>query len=123
MNGVMRYFCQILGTIVLFSLSTAVFAQDKAPDLPDVEADAKLMDAISEIGLIGGHAIQCDPDNEDLGLQALKVANKINNEFGSDEAYLFMVYVGVGSTEAIDSNDCSERKKAWTDFLAEENIQ
>jgi hypothetical protein len=121
----MRNFCKALGLLIALSLSSAVVAQDKldAPDLPNVEADEKLMDAISEIGLIGGHAMQCDPQNEVLGTQALKVGDRISNEFGPHEAYLFMVYVGVGTTETIELKNCTERKKAWTDFLTEENIQ
>ena len=34
-----------------------------------------------------------------------------------------MVYVGVGSVEAIDKSKCAELKKAWSDFLTEEKIQ
>ena len=84
----MRSVVMAFGLVIVAAFSGPAIAQKKSgtPDLPDVQKQEELMDSISEIGLIGGHAIQCEPKNDALGTQALKVGDHI--PFGCESAEL-----------------------------------
>jgi hypothetical protein len=107
----------VLLLITLFSV-TAV-AQEKESVQPSEENDVAFQEAVNNLGLSAGYAVQCakgTPTEQAIGKQAFTIADGLARDFGTRSAFLFMIYFGAGGSQTIETGKCPQYIADWKEF-------
>jgi hypothetical protein len=104
-------------------------AQEKTPPQaaqPAAETaadeDTKFQESLNSLGLSAGYAGRCQENTpetvETIVLQALEAANELTQLFGTDAAFRFVFYVGLGAAGSkLDMAKCPQYIADWASFV------
>ena len=107
----------ILLVLAIFSLDAV--AQEKESVLKYEENDVEFQEAVNNLGLSAGYAVQCSkgkPAEQDIGKQAFNIADGLARDFGTRSAFLFMIYFGAGGSQTIEKGKCPGYIADWKEF-------
>jgi len=95
--------------------------EGKATTTTDDE-DTKFQESLNSLGLTAGWAGKCSEKNpetvEQITAQALATANQIVRLFGTDAAFRFVFYTGLGGAGSkLDATKCSQYIADWSGFV------
>jgi len=107
----------ILLIVAVFPLNA--LAQEKESAQASEESDVEFQDAVNDLGLSAGYAVQCSkgkPEEQVIGKQAFFIADGLAKDFGTRSAFLFMIYFGAGGSQPIEKDKCPEYIADWKEF-------
>jgi hypothetical protein len=87
-----------------------------------VHVDTEFQESLNSLGLTAGWAGKCNEKNseavEQITAQALAAANELVRLFGTDAAFRFVFYAGLGGA-GLKLNDakCAQYIANWTEFV------
>jgi hypothetical protein len=88
----------------------------------DQDDDQEFREALENLGSSAGYAMQCVGEDKTktsmIGSQADLIGGGLLKEFGSQFAFRFMVYFGIGIAESIDKSKCADYLADWNKFTA-----
>jgi len=125
----MRYWLgAMVVTGVLVSVPWMSWAEDtppkeeKAATTTEADEDTKFQESLNSLGLTAGWAGKCNEKNpetvEQITAQALATANQIVRLFGTDAAFRFVFYTGLGGAGLkLDTAKCSQYIADWSGFV------
>ena len=125
----MRYrLAALVVSCVLASTPWVSHAQEKTSPQEEKKAtaeadeDTKFQESINSLGLSAGYAGKCNEKNaETIDLfmsQALAAANQLTQLFGTDAAFRFVFYAGLGGAGfKLDTAKCEQYTADWTNFV------
>ena len=130
-----QWFGTVLLTCVLAGVPGMLWAEEKTPPQEDkaatgstpdewVQEDTKFQESLNSLGLTAGWAGKCNEKNpetvEQITAQALATANQIVRLFGTDAAFRFVFYTGLGGAGLkLDTAKCPQYIADWTSFVKE----
>lgn len=125
----------IIVTGVLASVPWMSLAEEKTPSQEDkaatattadewVQEDTRFQESLNSLGLTAGYAGKCNEKNsesvEQITAQALAAANQLVRLFGTDAAFRFVFYAGLGAAGLkLDDAKCAQYIANWTEFVKE----
>jgi hypothetical protein len=121
-------FTMLIVTEMLVGVPWVSHAQEKTPPEGGSKAtaaaeddDTKFQESLNSLGLSAGYAGKCNEKNaetvETLTLQALEVGNELVQMFGTDAAFRFVFYVGIGAAGSkLDPAKCAQYLSEWQNF-------
>jgi hypothetical protein len=124
----MRYrLAAVIASCVLAGIPWMSQAQEKTPPEEDKKAaaeddDTKFQESLNSLGLSSGYAVKCNEKDtgtvETITLQALEVGNQLVQMFGTDAAFRFVFYAGIGAAGSkLDTAKCSQYMTEWTNIM------
>jgi hypothetical protein len=86
------------------------------------DEDTKFQESLNGLGLSAGYAGKCQENTpetvETIVLQALEAANELTQLFGTDAAFRFVFYVGLGAPGSkLDMARCPQYIADWAGFV------
>ncbi|MDS4039700.1 MAG: hypothetical protein RKP20_00785 [Candidatus Competibacter sp.] len=125
----------IIVTSVLANVPWMSLAEEKTPPQKDkaatattpdewVHEDTKFQESLNSLGLTAGYAGKCKEKNaeavEQITAQALAAADQLVRLFGTDAAFRFVFYAGLGAGGLkLDDAKCAQYIANWTEFVKE----
>jgi hypothetical protein len=126
----MRYLLAVAVVFcVLVGIAWVSQAQEKTPSAGDKqvaataeEDDTKFQESLNNLGLSAGYASKCNEKEtgtvETFLLQSQEIANRLVRLFGTDAAFRFVFFTGVGAAGGkLDPAKCSQYTTDWTNFV------
>jgi hypothetical protein len=123
----------VVATGVLASVPWMALAEEEPPPpeekaatavAPDewVHEDTKFQESLNSLGLTAGYAGKCNEKNpetvEQITAQALAAANELVRLFGTDAAFRFVFYAGLGGAGLkLDKAKCAQYTTNWAEFI------
>jgi hypothetical protein len=124
-----QWFGAIMVSCLLAGVPWVSGAQEKTPPQeaqPGAESavaeDTKFQESLNSLGLSAGYAGKCQENTpetvETILQQGLEIANELTQLFGTDAAFRFVFYVGLGMAGSkIDLAKCPQYLTDWTGFV------
>ena len=88
----------------------------------DKDDEQEFQKALADLGISAGNAMQCVGEDETktstIASQADTIGGGLLKDSGSQSAFRFMVYFGIGIGETIDKDKCAAYLADWNQFTA-----
>ena len=89
----------------------------------DKDDDQEFQEALADLGSSAGNAMQCVGEDKaktsTIASQADLIGGGLLKDSGSQSAFRFMVYFGIGIAESIDKAKCADYIADWNKFTAQ----
>jgi hypothetical protein len=128
-NGMRHWIGALLVASIMTSIPWASWAEGTKPAQGEKPAastatdeDTKFQESLNSLGLTAGWAGKCNEKNpetvEKVTAQALATANQLVQLFGTDRAFRFVFYAGLGAAGLkLEAAKCSQYIAEWEGFV------